>query len=117
MNFAADASVAVSLIALLRERGHTVTAIREIRPDMADHEVLDVAYSRNAVLLTEDKDFGDQVVRQGRPFHGLVLLRLNRIGRADRARFACAQITRLGERVKGALTVIGPKQVRVRRLA
>jgi hypothetical protein len=40
MNFAADASVAVPLINLLRERGHTVTAIREIRPDMPDEEVL-----------------------------------------------------------------------------
>jgi predicted nuclease of predicted toxin-antitoxin system len=76
-----------------------------------------LAHSLDAILLTEDKDFGDLVVRQRRPVRGVVLLRLNRVGRAERARFAFVHLERLGEKLTGALTVIGAKQVRVRQIA
>lgn len=84
---------------------------------MPDEEVLALAHSLDAILLTEDKDFGDLVVRQRRPVRGVVLLRLNRVGRAERAKFAFVQLERLGVKMAGALTVIGAKQVRVRRIA
>jgi predicted nuclease of predicted toxin-antitoxin system len=116
MNFVADASVTGSLVALLRQRGHSVTSIRDIRPDMPDEEVMHVAHAHDAILLTEDKDFGDLVVRQRLPNHGVVLFRLNRIERGNRAFLACIELERLGENMRGALTIIGSSQVRVRRI-
>jgi len=116
MNFVADASVAGSLIALLRQRGHSVTSIRDIRPDMPDDEVMQLAHSEDAILLTEDKDFGELVVRQRLPNHGVVLFRLNRIERSNRPFFACIELERLGQSMRGALTIIASTQVRVRRI-
>jgi predicted nuclease of predicted toxin-antitoxin system len=116
MNFVADASVAGPLINLLRQRGHSVTAITEIRPNMPDEDVLQIAHGEDAILLTEDKDFGELVVRQRLPSHGVVLLRLNRIERGSRPSFACVELERLGQNMRGALTIIASNQVRVRRI-
>jgi predicted nuclease of predicted toxin-antitoxin system len=38
--------------------------------------VLALAHAANRLLLTDDKDFGELVFRQGRPVPGVVLLRL-----------------------------------------
>lgn len=70
----ADESVDFRIIIRLREVGFIVFAIAEEMPSITDQSVLDLAYEKNALLLTEDKDFGDLVFRLQLPHRGILLI-------------------------------------------
>src|SRR4051812_31752904 len=72
----ADESVDPPIVERLRQDGHDIVYIAELSPSIADDQVLQEANSRNALLLTEDKDFGELVYRLGRVHAGVVLVRL-----------------------------------------
>ncbi|MBC7261698.1 MAG: DUF5615 family PIN-like protein, partial [Chloroflexi bacterium] len=42
-----------------------------------DNSVIHKAYAENWILITNDKDFGNKIYREGRPHHGVILLRLD----------------------------------------
>lgn len=60
----------------LRDEGYNVLYIAEFAPSVDDETVLYEANQNRALLLTEDKDFGELVYRQGRVHMGVVLIRL-----------------------------------------
>lgn len=72
----ADESVDRPIVERLRHDGHNVTYVAELSPSISDEPVLQEASIRNALLLTEDKDFGELVYRLGRVHAGVVLIRL-----------------------------------------
>ena len=41
-----------------------------------DNDITQKAFDDNWILITNDKDFGEQVNRERKPHHGIVLLRL-----------------------------------------
>jgi predicted nuclease of predicted toxin-antitoxin system len=61
--FLADESVDFRMVTHLREKGFEVQAILENHPGVSDDEVLQIAHESDAILITEDKDFGDLVYR------------------------------------------------------
>ncbi len=75
MKIVADESVDFGLIEALREAGFEVFAVVEELPSIKDREVLRVAFDLGGFLLTEDKDFGELVVRFRLPNHGILLVR------------------------------------------
>ena len=44
---------------------------------MDDDEIVQKAFAENRILVTNDKDFGEQVYRGQQPHKGVVLLRLD----------------------------------------
>jgi predicted nuclease of predicted toxin-antitoxin system len=64
MRFAIDACVPRQLAMALRALGADVT-LASGRPSMPDDEVLSGSVSRDRVLITSDKDFGELVFRDG----------------------------------------------------
>jgi hypothetical protein len=71
---------------------------------------------RIGLLLTEDKDFGDLVFRQGRPVPGIVLLRIDPSRRLQKAARLMAAIDRFGDGLIGRYTVIEEARFRSRPL-
>lgn len=59
MNLVADEGVDGHIIARLRQDGHDMLDIAEIEPSISDDIVLSHANAQEALLLTEDKDFGE----------------------------------------------------------
>jgi predicted nuclease of predicted toxin-antitoxin system len=110
----ADENVPIAIIQRLRELGNDVAAIRETRPRMPDEEVLASAVESSAVLLTEDKDFGELVFVQQRDFSGVVLLRLHGLTKDQKADVVVATVDTYGDRLVGAFTVVSSRQVRIR---
>jgi predicted nuclease of predicted toxin-antitoxin system len=55
------------LVLLLRQAGHDVRYVAEGNAGHSDDAVLRLAVQEDRVLLTEDTDFGELVVRLGRP--------------------------------------------------
>jgi len=44
---------------------------------MDDNVIVQKAFEENWILVTNDKDFGDQIYREHKSHHGVVLLRLD----------------------------------------
>lgn len=59
MKLLADENLDLTVVARLREAGHQVIAVAEMEPGISDDVVLDRANAEAAMLLTEDKDFGE----------------------------------------------------------
>lgn len=77
MNLVCDEGIERQIVDALRAAGHTVWYVAEMRPGISDDEVLEKAAAEEATVVTNDKDFGELVFRQGRAHHGVVLLRLH----------------------------------------
>jgi predicted nuclease of predicted toxin-antitoxin system len=71
-----DESTGVVVARWLRSLGHDVLSISEDRPRMIDEDILALAVHDDRVVITNDKDFGDLVFRDGRTHRGVILLRL-----------------------------------------
>ena len=76
MKLVADESLDFNIVQALRDSGFDVWAVAEQDPSIKDPLVLHTAFEQNALLLTEDKDFGELVVRLRLPHHGILLIRL-----------------------------------------
>ena len=72
----ADESVDFRVVVRLREIGMTVFSIAEEIPSITDSDVLSIASENRALLITEDKDFGELVFRLRLPHHGILLIRI-----------------------------------------
>jgi predicted nuclease of predicted toxin-antitoxin system len=112
----ADECVAAPLVARLREAGHDVAYMAEIAPATADPDVLARSHDDGRLLLTEDKDFGELVVRWNRPVPGLVLLRIDPEKNLLKSARLDAAIGTFGERLYGRYTVVEEARFRSRPL-
>ena len=77
MNLLADECCDALLVHGLRSDRHDVLYVKETAPGADDQTVVQLATSQQRILLTEDKDFGELVVRLKVPAYGVVLLRIN----------------------------------------
>lgn len=78
----ADESVDFRIVTALRKLGLLVHAIIEEQPSISDEAVLRIAFEMEAVLITEDKDFGELVFRLRLPHKGILLIRIEERGSA-----------------------------------
>lgn len=72
----ADESVDFRVVTRLHEIGITVYSIAEETPSITDSHVLSIALENKALLIREDKDFGELVFRLQLPHHGVLLIRI-----------------------------------------
>ena len=72
----ADESVDFRIVSELRKIGFFVYSIAEELPSITDKAVLFVAFDKKALLITEDKDFGELVFRLKLLHHGILLMRV-----------------------------------------
>lgn len=52
------------MLVRLRNEGHDVISIAEARPGTPDDEILNAGEADARILITEDRDFGEMVIRQ-----------------------------------------------------
>ncbi len=114
MNFVADESVEGQVVATLRREGHSVDYVAEMDPGITDDRVLQMANSRDALLLTVDKDFGELVFRLGRIHPGVILVRLGGIAPEEKARIVARAVEKYSLEIRQAFTVISPGNIRIR---
>jgi predicted nuclease of predicted toxin-antitoxin system len=77
VNLIADECCDALLVNGLRGDGHDTVYVKEVAPGTDDATVLQMPVDQQRILLTEDKDFGELVVRLNLPAYGIVLLRIN----------------------------------------
>lgn len=116
MRFLADENVSHYVVERLRDAGFDVTAIGLTIPGASDGDVLAAAMRDGRILVTEDRDFGELIVRQRLEVQGVVLLELDRLSNVAEADRVAAVVSTNGDKLSGNLLVIEPGRVRIRPL-
>jgi predicted nuclease of predicted toxin-antitoxin system len=117
MRFLADENVSRLVIERLRAGGFDVISIGETRSGVPDRGVLELAEAEGAILMTEDRDFGELVIRQQLGVRGMILLELDRISNPAEAEAVSEVIRAHADKLPGNLVVIEPGRIRVRPLS
>ena len=76
MRFLADENFEPQFVARLRTEGHEVLFLDEYDAGIDDVEILATAVEQDAVVITNDKDFGELIFRHGFESRGVIFLRL-----------------------------------------
>ncbi len=116
MRFLADENVSRLVIERLRADGFEVASISETRSGIPDRSVLETADAEGRILITEDRDFGELVIRQRMAVRGVMLLELDRLSNAAEAGRVSHIVRTYADKLLDNLAVIEPSRVRIRQL-
>ena len=115
MRLLLDESAEYRLAHWLRDQGHNVTAIAHDYPHaLSDRAVLALARQEQRILITNDSDFGELIVRQQLPHAGVIYFRMP-------AATVATKIERLAVVLRGyadrldQLLVVTERTIRIRR--
>lgn len=115
MRLVADESVDAPIVQKLRENGYEIFSIAEQSPGISDEQVLATAYEKKALLVTQDKDFGELVYRLGKAHEGVVLVRLTGLTPYQKADLCLTAINQHKHELLGAFTVISKDFIKIRK--
>lgn len=76
MKFLLDENIGKKIATFLNQQKYSTQRIRDIKPGIEDFEVLNLAVSQKAILITSDKDFGELIFKEKQPHSGVIFLRL-----------------------------------------
>src|SRR5262245_14139952 len=116
MRFLADENVSRLVVERLRAGGCDVMSVGEVDPGAPDEHVLALAKAEDRILITEDRDLGELVVRQRRQARGVILLELDRLSNAAEAALVADVVRTHADRLAGSLVVVEPGRIRIRPL-
>jgi len=114
MRLLADENIDGRLVAALRKAGHEITWVAETMPGAVDAAVLETARTEEALLVTDDLDFGELVFRQRRATCGVLLLRLAGLSAAHKADIVSQALRIRGTELAGRFGVLDAHQLRIR---
>lgn len=116
VNIVADENVNYGIISALRQNDWNVVAVADEHRGITDADVLGLARRHEAVLITEDKDFGEWVFAHHATDVGILLLRYSNKP-VDVIVGKLLIVLRIhGERLRRRFVVITPEKIRIRDL-
>ncbi len=116
IRFLIDECCPRAIVDRLRTEGHDVRYAAESDRSAADEEILALANAQNRVIITEDFDFGDLLLRDLWPTSGAVILYLQMLAPAARAERLAAVLAGPNFEMHGCLTIVEAHRVRQRHL-
>ncbi|MCL5103895.1 MAG: DUF5615 family PIN-like protein [Armatimonadetes bacterium] len=116
MRFIIDECTGPAVARQLREQGHDVFSVYEQARGIDDDEVINRTHAEERILVTNDKDFGEKVYRDGKLHSGIVLLRLRDQSVAAKVAAITGLLEFHSHRIQGAFVVVTDTQVRFARL-
>ncbi|MDI6908014.1 MAG: DUF5615 family PIN-like protein [Thermoanaerobacterales bacterium] len=116
MILVADESIDRQIVDQLRNCGYEVMWVAEMEPGITDAAVLDMANSRDALLITADKDFGEIVFRQRRVSKGVILIRLAGLPQEKKGQLVFTALQKYLLEMCNSYTVITPSRIRIRKM-
>jgi len=76
MKFLLDENIGKIVARFLKKLEHSASRIKLIAPGIEDYGVLNLSVSKDSVLITSDKDFGELIFKEGQSSTGVIFLRL-----------------------------------------
>jgi len=114
MRFIADECVDGQIPDTLEQEGYNVIYIADLERSLSDEEIIQRANDAQAILITEDKDFGELIFRQHRLTHGIILLRLHGLKAEQKVEVVISALNSHSSEIENHFTVIMPKSIRIR---
>lgn len=115
MNIIADENIAIQVVERLQKEGHNVKYTLQGQR-ITDDVVLNMAHQQKALLITDDKDFGELLILRQQPSSGVLLVRLAGFSPQEKAEVVAQVIHEHGDQLMNTLTVITPRGIRRRQL-
>ena len=75
MRFLVDECTGPAVAEWLRKQNHEVFSVYDEARGLDDETILKKTFEENWILITNDKDFGEKIYREGYPHRGVILLR------------------------------------------
>jgi len=111
-----DECVEYEIVELLRQEGIPVLFIMESHSGIKDTAVLKIAVNQTALLLTEDKDFGELVFRLQLPHYGILLVRFpNNFDLDVKSKGVVKIILEKFEEIEHLFSVLDEQRLRIRK--
>jgi predicted nuclease of predicted toxin-antitoxin system len=115
MRFLLDENADFRLVDYLASQGHDVSSIlRDHQPGLPDRKVLKIANHERRVLITNDKDFGELIVRRRLPHAGVILFRLQTVDLRSKERWLQKALDDYADQLQEFL-VVSERGIRIRR--
>lgn len=115
MRFLVDECTGPAVAAWLRDHNHEVFSVSEDARGIDDDYIIQKAVEENWILITNDKDFGDKVYRNGRLHRGVILLRLKDERSSSKIRVLSRLLQIYPDRLPDSFVVVTEKKVRFAR--
>ena len=110
MRFLVDECTGPAVACWLRDQSHQVFSVYDEARGMADHDILDKAYSEDWILITNDKDFGEKVYRDRQAHCGVIFLRLSDERSANKIEVLRHLLKGYADRLEGQFVVVTEKR-------
>ena len=114
MRILADENIDYPIVRKLREHGFEVLSIMDMYQGENDNFVSAVANDSDSILLTNDKDFGDLVIRQKLQHKGIILLRLSSQSVSEITNIILRILKTYGDQMINKFTVVSDTKIRIR---
>ncbi len=114
MTIVIDESVDYAVVRQFRKISFSIIAITDYQKSLSDEDVLHLPVQNNALLSTEDKDFGELVFRFNKKHTGIVLIRMPESGSEEKSSLVVQVITKQADYLRNKFTVIETNKVRVK---
>ncbi len=112
----ADESTDARIIDALKHAGYEIFSIQQTMPGTNDLDIIAVAIAKGGFILTEDKDFGDELVFRKATNNGAMLLRLAGVDIEQKIRLVLTAIEKHSEELINAFSVINKNKLRIRKV-
>jgi predicted nuclease of predicted toxin-antitoxin system len=113
LKFLVDECTGPSVARWLREQGHEVFSVYGQMRGAEDDFLLEKAYIEGWIIVTNDKDFGEKVVREGKQHSGVIILRLKDEKTANKIRVLKQLLDRYAGDLEGNLVIATETTVRI----
>ena len=110
----ADECVDFGIVKILRQKGFNVVSILEEFQGITDKEVIEIAVKHKALLLTEDKDFGELTYRLNFSHFGIFLIRLIDMDRSERINLVVNTLETHFDKFENKFTVLNNNGIRIK---
>jgi predicted nuclease of predicted toxin-antitoxin system len=116
MKFLIDESVEKLIVDWLRNQKYDVIYIAEGSSGITDKEVIKIANIESRILITNDKDFGELIFRQGRITQGILLIRAVNEESSNKLRLVKEVLEKAKNNLEGNFTVVNEMGIRIRKI-
>jgi len=115
MRFLVDECTGPMVASWLRDQNHEVFSVYDEARGLDDDEVIQKALEGERILITNDKDFGEKVYRDGRLHSGVILLRLQDERSKSKIRVLSNLLNMYSDRIPNSFLVVTEQRVRFAR--
>ncbi|MFB6100577.1 MAG: DUF5615 family PIN-like protein [Candidatus Nanohalobium sp.] len=116
MKFIVDESTGKSIADFLEEGGYDTVFVGAEMKSASDSEIMERALEEKRIIVTNDKDFGELTIREGRDAEGILLLRLQLETPENKKKVLENILENHGDKIEGNLVIAREDQIKTRKL-